>query len=291
MANRWRCRDRLLSLDRTLVMGICNVTPDSFYDGGRYVDVDAAIAHGLRLVEAGADIVDVGGESTRPGAAEVPVSEELRRVLPVVERLAADEVCVSIDTRHPRVAVEALHAGAAVVNDVAAGRLEDADAAEPTTIRAAARVGAGVVLMHMRGTPGSMQQNPEYDDVVVEVRDFLAGRARAARLDGCNQDSIVLDPGIGFGKTPEHNLALIANVDQLAALGYPVLIGTSRKSMFGKLLGLPLQERLTPSLVTAAWAVLLGASIVRTHDVAATVAAVRYALRGAMVTTNDRTQT
>ncbi|MCE7882825.1 MAG: dihydropteroate synthase [Actinobacteria bacterium ATB1] len=281
MAGIWRCRSRRLPLDRTLVMGVLNVTPDSFYDGGRYSDLARAVGHGLAMVEAGADVVDVGGESTRPGAATVPDSEEIRRTVPVVERLVAEGVCVSIDTRKPVVAREAVEAGAAVVNDVSAGLYvrpgQVGDDRGLATLRVAAREGCGLVLMHMRGEPATMQEGPSYDDVVADVRGFLEERVRAARLEGCEPETIAVDPGIGFGKTLGHNLSLLGCLDELAELGLPVLVGTSRKSMFAHLLDLPASDRLVPSLATAVTAVLLGASIVRTHDVPETVAAVRWA--------------
>lgn len=281
MAGIWRCRSRRLPLDRTLVMGVLNVTPDSFYDGGRHSDLERAVGHGLAMVEAGADIVDVGGESTRPGAATVPGSEEIRRTVPVVERLVAEGVCVSIDTRKPVVARKAVEAGAAVVNDVSAGLYvrqgQVGDDRGLDTLRVAAREGCGLVLMHMRGEPATMQEGPSYDDVVTDVRGFLEERVRAARLAGCEPETIAVDPGIGFGKTLGHNLSLLGCLEELAELGLPVLVGTSRKSMFAHLLDLPASDRLVPSLATAVTAVLLGASIVRTHDVPETVAAVRWA--------------
>jgi len=248
-------------------MGVLNVTPDSFYDGGRYFDREAAIAHGRALVVEGADIVDVGGESSRPGAEPVTRDEELRRVLPVVAALAP-EVRVSIDTMKPEVATAAVEEGATLVNDVAC-RLADV----------AAATGAGLVVMHMRGTPKDMQRDPRYDDVVREVFRSLIDAATAAHAAGVGE--LYVDPGIGFGKTAEHNLALLQAVPELVALGEPVLIGTSRKSFLGRLLAsagappLPAEERFEASLATAVWAMAAGAAIVRVHDVRATAQAAR----------------
>lgn len=251
-------------------MGVLNVTPDSFYDGGRYVDHEAAVEHGLRLVAEGADVVDVGGESTRPGAAPVAAAEELRRVLPVVEALAP-AVRVSIDTSKEEVARAAVAAGASLVNDVSA-----------SLAALAAETGAGWVAMHMRGTPADMQREPAYGDVVAEVATFLAARAGAAQAAGVGE--IWVDPGIGFGKTIEHNLALLGALPQLAALGWPVLVGTSRKSFLGRLAPAadgspaPPDERLEGSLAAAVWCMEHGAAMVRVHDVRETVAARRLLL-------------
>jgi dihydropteroate synthase len=246
-------------------MGVVNVTPDSFSDGGRYLDQAAALAHARALVAQGADWIDVGGESTRPGADPVAEDEELRRVLPVVAALAADGVATSIDTRKAAVAAAAVDAGARMVNDVTA-RLGDV----------AAATGAAFVAMHMQGEPGTMQRDPHYDDVVAEVRDHLVARADAARAAGVAE--VWIDPGIGFGKTLAHNLDLLANLDVLVATGYPVVVGTSRKTMLGTLAARadpsgavpPPGDRLEGSLATAVWAVLQGAAMVRVHDVAAT---------------------
>ena len=240
-------------------MGVLNVTPDSFSDGGKWLDPGAAVAHGLRLVEEGADIVDVGGESTRPGADPVPAGEELRRVLPVIEALAP-HTRVSIDTRKPEVAEAAIDAGATLVNDVSASLAPVARTAGP---------GIGWVAMHMKGDPRTMQQDPTYDDVVAEVRDFLVDRASSAGVD-----EVWIDPGIGFGKTMEHNLALLAHLDALVATGFPVLVGTSRKSFLGRLTGgAPADDRLEASVATAAWALAQGAAMVRVHDVRPTAVA------------------
>jgi dihydropteroate synthase len=259
----------LLGPMRPLVMGVLNVTPDSFSDGGRFLDRDAAVAHGLEMAAEGADIVDVGGESTRPGAEEVPEDEECRRVLPVIEALAP-RVRVSVDTRKAKVAERALEAGATMVNDVSAS-LESVAAAG----------GAAWVAMHMRGTPKTMQRDPRYDDVVAEVRDFLAARAEEGRRAGVEE--IWVDPGIGFAKTAEHNLVLLRHLGELASAGYPVLVGASRKSFLGTLTAdgagspAPAHDRLEASLAVAVWAVNEGAAMIRAHDVGPTVEAVRIA--------------
>jgi dihydropteroate synthase len=249
-------------------MGVVNVTPDSFSDGGRFLDHEAAIAHGRTLVRQGADWIDIGGESTRPRAAPVPVDEELRRVIPVVEALASAGVAVSIDTRKAAVAEAAVTAGARMINDVSA-----------SLAPVAAATGAAVVALHMLGDPRTMQADPAYGDVVTEVRDFLVDRADAARSVGVHE--VWIDPGIGFGKTLGHNLDLLANLDVLVATGYPVLVGTSRKSTLGTLAARadrtqaipPAGDRLEGSIATAAWSFLRGASMVRVHEVPATVRA------------------
>ena len=241
-------------------MGVLNVTPDSFSDGGRFADPEAAVARGLRLVAEGADVVDVGGESTRPGAGPVDAAEERRRVVPVVEALSPF-VRVSVDTSKAEVAEAAVAAGATLVNDVSASLHEVAAAA-----------GVGWVAMHMRGTPATMQADPRYDDVVGEVRAFLVERAEWAVAAGVTE--VWIDPGIGFGKTPAHNLSLLRRVSVLVATGYPVLVGTSRKGFLGALAGgAPVDDRLEGSVATAAWAMAEGAAMVRVHDVAATVVA------------------
>ena len=240
-------------------MGVLNVTPDSFSDGGRWLDAGAAVEHGLQMVQEGADVIDVGGESTRPGADPVDTDEELRRVLPVIEALAP-HTRVSIDTRKADVARQAVAAGASLVNDVSA-----------TLAPVARAAGAGWVAMHMQGDPRTMQQAPAYDDVVAEVTAFLVERAEAAGVD-----EVWIDPGIGFGKTMEHNLALLAHLDQLVATGFPVVVGTSRKSFLGRLTGgAEPEDRVEASVATAAWALSQGATMVRVHDVAPTVAAAR----------------
>jgi dihydropteroate synthase len=243
-------------------MGVLNVTPDSFSDGGRWLDPAAAVAHGLELVAEGADVVDVGGESTRPGAEDVPLDEELERVLPVVEKLAP-HVRVSIDTRKAEVAEAAVAAGATIVNDVAA-----------TLHEVAAAHGAGWVAMHMRGTPATMQGEAAYDDVVREVREFLVASAETAVAAGVRE--VWIDPGLGFAKTAEHNLSLLRHVDELVATGFPVLVGASRKSFIGRLTGADrADDRLEGSLAAAVWAMSHGAAMVRVHDVKPTVQAVK----------------
>jgi dihydropteroate synthase len=243
-------------------MGVLNVTPDSFSDGGRYLDFEAAVRHGLRLVAEGADVVDVGGESTRPGAEPVDDEEERRRVVPVVEALAP-HARVSIDTRKAAVAEAAVEAGATLLNDVSASLHE---------VAAAGRV--GWVAMHMQGDPVTMQDNPRYGDVVAEVRSFLVARAEAAVAAGV--DEVWIDPGIGFGKAGEHNLSLMRHLRTLAATGFPVVVGTSRKGFLGRLTGdAPPDDRLEASLATAVHAMLNGAAMVRVHDVKATVQAAR----------------
>jgi dihydropteroate synthase len=264
---------------RAAVMGIVNATPDSFSDGGRFLDADAAVAHGIELARQGADVLDVGGESTRPGAAPVPDEEELGRVVPVVERLASvTSVPVSVDTTKAVVAQAALDAGATVVNDVSAGRLD------PEILSVTAAAGAGYVAMHMQGEPRTMQADPRYDDVVAEVGDFLAVRVAAARSAGIAEGAIAADPGIGFGKTVEHNLRLLARLPALAArVRVPVMVGASRKSFIGKLLArtgaasgdLPVDEREEGTLATVVWAVERGASIVRVHEALPAARAIR----------------
>ena len=264
---------------RAAVMGIVNVTPDSFSDGGRFLDAEAAVAHGMDLVRQGADVLDVGGESTRPGAAPVSADEELRRVVPVVERLtAATSVPVSVDTTKAVVAQAALDAGATVVNDVSAGRLD------PEILSVTATAGAGYVAMHMQGEPRTMQADPRYDDVVAEVGDFLAARVDAARAAGIAEGAIAADPGIGFGKTVAHNLRLLAGLPALTErVRVPVMVGSSRKTFVGKVLAragaasedLPVDEREEGTLATVVWAVERGASIVRVHEVLPAARALR----------------
>jgi dihydropteroate synthase len=252
---------------RTLVMGVLNVTPNSFSDGGKFIDIERAVAHARQMAAAGADIIDIGGESTRPGATPVSADEELRRVLPVIERLP--DLVVSIDTTKALVAERALAAGARIVNDISALRFD------PRMVDVVRDHGAAVVLMHMLGTPATMQQDPQYDDVVAEVRDFLQARVAVAEDRGVEKKNIAVDPGLGFGKTVAHNLQLLGELGQLQALGCPVVIGASRKSFIGKLLGREPHERLPGSLAVAAWAMLQGANVLRVHDVAETVDVVR----------------
>jgi dihydropteroate synthase len=263
-----RCGRFTLDLARPRVMGILNVTPDSFYDGGRYVDVASALAHARQMAADGADVIDVGGESTRPGAAVVPEADELRRVVPVIEALASDGLVVSADTRRPAVMRAAIAAGAAMINDV--GALTAAGAID---LVAASNV--AVCLMHMRGEPASMQQAPQYDDVVREVREFLVARALACEAAGIARERIVVDPGFGFGKTLAHNLTLLRALPQIAAAGYPVVAGLSRKSSLGAITGRPVEERMPASLAAALMAILRGASVVRVHDVRETVDALK----------------
>ncbi|MET0345176.1 MAG: dihydropteroate synthase [Casimicrobiaceae bacterium] len=259
-----RCGRQTLDLSKPQVMGIVNVTPDSFSDGGQFADADAAIAHARRLRDEGAAIVDVGGESTRPGAAAVPEDVELARVLPVVEALAHDGAIVSVDTMKPGVIRAAIGAGASMVNDVRALQA-------PGAIEAVAASDAAVCLMHMQGEPRSMQAEPQYVDVVAEVAAFLRERARACEAGGIARERIAVDPGFGFGKTVAHNLRLLRELRAIAGLGYPVVAGLSRKSTLGALTGRAPGERLPASLAAALAAVAGGAAIVRVHDVRATV--------------------
>ena len=263
----WICGRQTISLDRPRIMGILNVTPDSFSDGGQWLDPEAAVRRGLELAGEGADILDVGGESTRPGAVEVPADEEARRVVPVIRALSQrTAVLISIDTRKAAVAREALAAGACIVNDVSA-------LGDPGMAAAVRERGAGAVLMHMRGAPATMQQAPQYDDVVAEVRAYLSARIEAAVAGGIARERMVIDPGLGFGKTTAHNLALLGSLERLAEVA-PVLVGASRKRFIGEIIGAPeAGARLAGSLAVAVWSLLRGAAILRVHDVAATRAA------------------
>jgi dihydropteroate synthase len=255
------CAGKPLDLSRPRVMGILNVTPDSFSDGGLFDSVAQAVEHARHMVEEGAAIIDVGGESTRPGAAEVPVDEELRRVIPVIDALHDSlDVPVSIDTRKPEVMQAAVAAGAGLINDVTALQT-------PGAVKLAAQLGVPVCLMHMQGTPESMQEQPSYADVVTEVKGFLLERAEACMQHGIDRNNILLDPGFGFGKTTTHNLQLLQQLEQLVAAGFPVLVGLSRKSMIGQILGLPVDQRLYAGLALAVLAAWQGAAIVRCHDV------------------------
>lgn len=253
-----RCGRFELGLERPLVMGVVNVTPDSFSDGGRFPDARAAAAHARRLVQEGADLVDVGGESTRPGAAPVSEADELERILPVVEALA--DLPVSVDTRRPGVMQAALAAGASMINDIQALQA-------PGAVQAVAKSACGICLMHMQGEPQTMQREPRYGDVVNEVKAFLAGRIAACEAAGIARDRLVADPGFGFGKTLEHNLALLKRLPELAGLGVPLLSGWSRKSSLGRITGRDAGERLAGSLAAALLALLGGARILRVHDV------------------------
>ena len=258
-----QCGKFKLSLERPLIMGVVNVTPDSFSDGGLFADAGQAAAHARQLIEEGADILDIGGESTRPGSLPVALEEERRRVLPVIEHLASCGVPVSVDTWKPELMLEAIAAGASMVNDINA-------LGAPGAMEAVAGSGAAVCLMHKQGDPKTMQVNPSYQDVVREVRDYLAGRVAAAERAGIIRDRIVVDPGFGFGKNVEHNLALLRSLREIRALGVALMAGLSRKAMLGKLTGREPQERVHASVAAALLAVQNGAHIVRAHDVAAT---------------------
>ncbi|MDE1943111.1 MAG: dihydropteroate synthase [Betaproteobacteria bacterium] len=257
------CGRHRLSLERPLIMGIINVTPDSFSDGGRFTEAARAVEHGFSLMEAGAALLDVGGESTRPGATPVPVDEELRRVIPVIEQLSGGPVPISIDTRHTEVMRAALAAGATLVNDINALRA-------PGALELCAASDTAVCLMHMQGTPQTMQDNPVYGDVLAEVEAFLLQRAQAAQAAGIARERILLDPGFGFGKTVAHNLALLRGLERLAAAGYPLLVGLSRKSVLGAVTGRVVSDRVSSSVAAALAAVARGAKVLRVHDVAAT---------------------
>ena len=252
-----------LTLERPLIMGVVNVTPDSFSDGGRFFGTQQALEHARVLIEEGADILDIGGESSRPAAEPVGLDEELRRVMPVLEQLAQMPVPVSVDTCKPEVMRCAIAAGAAMVNDINALR-------EPGALEAVAQSQAAVCLMHMQGAPRSMQRNPQYEDVVAEVTAFLAQRVEAAQQAGIARERIVIDPGFGFGKSTGHNLELLQGLSTIAGLGQPVLVGLSRKSLFGKITGKPVADRVSASVAAALLAVECGAALVRVHDVAAT---------------------
>lgn len=255
----WQCRDRSIDLSSPKIMGIVNVTPDSFSDGGKYYSSVQAIEHGLQLAEEGADILDIGGESTRPGADEVSVHSELERVIPVIEALSARGLVVSVDTSKPEVMTAAAQVGAQIINDVYALRREGA---------LEAKSGCGVCLMHMQGEPRTMQKNPVYNDLMAEVKSFLAERAQALRDLGVPAERIVLDPGFGFGKTVSQNFELLAKTEDFLSLGYPLLYGMSRKSSLGAVTGVAkAEERLISSVTAHLLAVERGASIVRVHDV------------------------
>ncbi|WP_295475315.1 dihydropteroate synthase [uncultured Pseudomonas sp.] len=266
---RLPCGNRVLDLSRTHVMGILNATPDSFSDGGRYSLLGNALRHAEAMVAAGATLIDIGGESTRPGALPVSVQQELDRVAPLVERVAQSlDVVISVDTSTPQVITETARLGAGLINDVRSLR-------RPGALEAAAAVGLPVCIMHMLGEPGDMQDNPHYQDLVGEVSGFLAERMQACEQAGIPAERIVLDPGFGFAKTLEHNLSLFKRMDALHALGRPLLVGVSRKSMIGGVLGRPVDQRLFGGLALAALAMTKGAKILRVHDVAETVDVVR----------------
>ncbi len=268
----WKCRDQVLNLGGApLVMGILNVTPDSFSDGGEHGTIDAAVAHGLRMLDEGADIIDVGGESTRPGADAVSEADERARVVPVIEELARQtDPVLSVDTSKAAVARDAVAAGAVIVNDVTAL------AGDPDMPALAARAGVGVVLMHMRGTPRTMQSDPVYADVVSEVREYLKARVQAAVAAGVARECVAVDPGIGFGKTAAHNVALLARVAELSE-DAPLVVGLSRKSFLGHLTGRDVGDRLAAGLAALACCVMRGAHVMRVHDVKASRDASRVA--------------
>jgi dihydropteroate synthase len=267
----WQCGSRTLDLTAPVVMGVLNVTPDSFSDGGRFSDLGSAVDHARRMISEGAAIIDIGGESTRPGASPADLDEELERVIPVVEALRRESpIFISVDTSKPEIMRAAVAAGADIINDVRA-------LAEPGALEAAAASNAGLCLMHMLGEPRTMQAAPHYDNVVEEVSSFLAARMRACRDAGVDPARLAVDPGFGFGKTAAHNLALLKNLAALAVLGAPVVVGLSRKSMLAKITGRPVESRIPGSVALAAIAVTNGARIVRAHDVAATLDAVRVA--------------
>jgi len=257
---------------RTWLMGVVNVTPDSFYDGGIYLDAAQAIERGLEIAAENADIIDIGGESTRPGANPVPAEEELRRILPVISGLRKKtNVLISVDTTKAEVAEAALASGADIINDISAGRFDS------RMLPLAARTGAGIILMHMKGTPLTMQLSPHYEDVLAEVKSFLDDRVEAAESSGIRRERIIIDPGIGFGKNLEDNLTLINNLDVLAELGRPVLVGISRKSFIGNILNLGPQDRLEGTIAAAVVSLLRGASLLRVHDLEAVKRAITVA--------------
>jgi len=265
----WRTREVEWVLDRTLVMGILNVTPDSFSDGGKFLDTNAAVARAVQIAEEGADILDVGGESTRPGAQPVPADEEWRRIGPLIEAVGRKiDLPISVDTYKPDIARNAIRAGAVVVNDVRGLR-------DPAMVKVVANAGAGAVIMHMKGEPATMQRDPRYEDVIAEVVGFLSDRQQDSLSRGIAKESVVLDPGLGFGKTPAHNTAILRSLLRIRELGRPVLVGASRKSFLEP--GPPQGNltRLESSLGAAALAIANGANIVRVHDVAETVHLVR----------------
>ncbi len=257
-------RKAIISTGKTRIMGVLNVTPDSFSDGGQFMDTATAVAHARTMVAEGAHIIDVGGESTRPGASPVSAEQEIARVVPVVEALARElDVCISVDTSKPQVITAAVRAGASLVNDVRALQ-------EPGALEAAAETDAWICLMHMQGQPRTMQANPRYNAVLTDVRDFLLDRVRVCVNAGIERERLILDPGFGFGKTLENNLDLLANLGVLQATGHPVLVGVSRKSMIGTITGRDAGERVHGSVAAAVIAAMQGAAIVRVHDVAAT---------------------
>lgn len=268
-SNQFNCGKYQLDLAHPHVMGIVNVTPDSFSDGGRYASTEKAVAHALQLVADGAHILDIGGESTRPNATPVGLEEELDRVIPVIERLSREvDVPLSIDTYKPQVMRAAVQAGAAIINDIRGLQ-------EPEAVQAAAEGDAGICIMHMQGTPQTMQQNPQYENVVQEVKAFLQERLEACLAQGIAAERVVLDPGFGFGKRTVHNLALLNGLPDILALGRPLLVGLSRKSVLGQIVGSDVDQRLHASLAASVISVMKGGRIVRVHDVKATVDALK----------------
>ncbi len=262
---RFRIKGGELELgQRTLLMGVLNVTPDSFSDGGLYFDRQLAIERALQMVEEGADIIDIGGESTRPFSEPTPLEEELRRVIPVIEAVAPKiSIPISIDTYKAKVAFEALQAGASIVNDISGFRFD------PEMVKIVAESGAGLIVMHIKGTPKTMQLDPHYDDVMDEIKSYLKESIEKAESEGVHPESIVVDPGIGFGKKLHHNLEIFRRLNELEELGKPILVGPSRKSFIGEILGLPVSERLYGTLGAVAYCALKGVHIVRVHDVKA----------------------
>ncbi|NLB54869.1 MAG: dihydropteroate synthase [Lentisphaerae bacterium] len=267
----WRCRNKTLELEsRPILMGVLNVTPDSFSDFGRYFGAKPALERALEIKELGADIIDIGGESSRPGSEPVPVAEEIARVVPLIEKLVADDdIVISVDTSKVGVAKKVLEAGAHIINDITAFR------SDPEMGELVAKYGAGCVLMHMQGTPKTMQENPVYDDVVGEVYAFLEKAVENALLSGVPEENIAIDPGIGFGKTLEHNILLLNKLDRFADLGRPIVIGVSRKRFLGAVTGRSVTERVPAGLATAVYSVMKGASIIRAHDIAETADALK----------------
>jgi dihydropteroate synthase len=261
--HRFRARGKTFDLGpRTWLIGVVNVTPDSFFNGGLYFEPARAIERALAIAAEGADIIDIGGESSRPGSSPIPAKEEKKRILPVIEVLKQKkDVLISVDTSKAEVAESALAAGADIINDISAGRFD------PRMLPLAARSGAGLILMHMKGTPRTMQIAPHYDDVTGEVKAFLKDRLEAAQSCGVSGENIILDPGIGFGKTLEHNLALLNNLGSLSDLGRPLLIGVSRKSFIGKVLKLEAPDRLEGTIAASVVSILRGASLLRVHDI------------------------
>lgn len=266
-----QCANKQLNLDSPVVMGILNVTPDSFSDGGLFINIDTALQQAEKMLSDGAQIIDVGGESTRPGAKAVSDSEELDRVIPIIEKLHQQlDVIVSVDTSKAMVMTEAASAGAGIINDVMALQSEG-------TLSAAQETGLPVCLMHMKGEPRTMQANPEYVDVVTEVKDFLLHRVERCIAQGIRKEQIIIDPGFGFGKTLAHNISLFKHIHEFEQLGFPVLVGASRKSMIGQITGKEVDDRLAGSIALATLASVSGASIIRVHDVAETVDAIKIA--------------